>query len=431
MDADGPNSMKKMIIQSGFAAFALAAAMTSGSPLAAGAEGGSAAVKTTQASKVTLRRSTTQPASVHAFYEAELHAKVSGYLKSVAADIGDIVKAGQALAVIDVPEMMKGYESQQAEVDRTESARKQFRAAIDVAKARVEQAGAEIGKARAQADAATLEYKRIEELVRTKAVTQRLADETLSRKLAAEAELAAVKASQVVAVANLRASEADAAGADASAIVARKQLEEMEVMMRYATLKAPFAGVVTERNVDPGDFVRNAQAMSDTGKPLFSVARVDKMRVRVPIPERDAVYVKKGDKAEFVCRALGDRPIEAVVSRTSRRLDPTTRTMLVEIDLPNDDGRLIPGMYGTISIMIDEKLNAVVIPSNAVRYGATGESVVYVLKGGDTIAHTPVKVGHDDGHTIEILSGLSGSEEIVTGMLGRLQDGASVTVVKN
>lgn len=423
--------MKNKQLHQGAATFALVAAMAAGAFHATAAEGGSTAVKTTQVKKAALRRSTTQPASVHAFYEAELHAKVSGYLKNVEADIGDVVKAGQTLAVIDVPEMLKGFESQQAEVERAESARKQFRAAIDVAKARVEQAGAEIGKAKAHADAATLEFKRIDELVKTKAVTRKLADETLSRKLAAEAELASVQASQAVAVANLRASEADAAGADASAIVARKQLEEMDVMMQYATLKAPFAGVVTERNVDPGDFVRNAQTMSDPGKPLFSVARVDKMRVRVPIPERDAVYVKKGDKAEFLCRALGDKPIEAKVSRTSRRLDSKTRTMLVEIDLPNADGRLMPGMYGTISIVIDEKLNAVMIPSSSVRYGLAGESVVYVLSGGDKITHTPVKVGHDDGHSIEILSGLNGSEQIVTGMLGRLKDGASVTVVKN
>lgn len=424
-------NMKKTIIRSSLSTLALVAALSVGASYASAAAGSSTPVKTVQAQKVTLRRSTTQPASVHAYYEAELHSKVSGYLKSVAADIGDVVKGGQTLAVIDVPEMMKGYESQQAEVERTESARKQFRAAIDVARAKVDQAEAEIGKAKAQSNASTLEYKRIEELVRTKAVTQKLADETLSRKLASEAELASVKASQAVAVANLRASEADADGADASAVVTRKRLEEMEVLMQYATLKAPFAGVVTERNVDPGDFVRNAQTISNPGKPLFSVARMDKMRVRVPIPERDAVYVKKGDKVEFVCRALGNKPIQAKVSRTSRRLDSKTRTMLVEIDLPNEDGRLLPGMYGTISIMIDEKLNAVVVPSNAVRYGLAGESVIYVLRGGDKIAHAPVKVGHDDGHNIEILSGLNGTEQIVTGMLGRLKDGASVTVVKN
>ncbi len=390
-----------------------------------------AAVETTQPKTVTLRRSTTQPATVHAVHEAELYAKGSGYLKSLSADIGDTVKAGQPLAEVDVPEMAKGYESQQAEVARLESARRQYRAAVEVARARIDQARADVGKAKAEADAVVLEFKRIQSLVKTKAVTQRLADESLSRKLAAEADLASVKASEVVAKANLSAAEADAAAADAAATVARKRLEEMEVLMAYATLKAPFAGVVTERSVDPGDLVRNAENASSVGKPLFGVARVDKMRVRVPIPERDAIYVKIGAGAEFTCLALGPTPIKAKVSRVSRRLDPRTRTMQVEIDLPNSDGRLLPGMYGTVTVELEEKQSALVVPSGAVRFDQTGkESVVYVVKGGNKIAHVPVKLGHDDGHNIEVLAGLTGSEQIVTGMLGRLPDGADVTVVK-
>ncbi len=403
----------------------LAAAIGMGAASAFGA-----AVQTTQPKTVTLRRSTTQPATVHAFYEAEVHAKVSGYLKSVEADIGDAVKAGQTLAVVDVPEMAKGYESQQAEVARLESARKQYRAAVEVARARIERARADVGKAKAEADAVILEFKRIQSLVKTKAVTQRLADESLSRKLAAEADLASVRASEVVAKANLTAAEADAAAADAAAIVARKRLEEMEVLMHYATLKAPFDGVVTERNVDPGDLVRNAANTGAVGQPLFGVAQVDKMRVRVPVPERDAIYVNVGDAVEFSCKAFGSEVIKAKVSRVARRLDPKTRSMLVEIDLPNDQGRLLPGMYGAVTILLDEKPDTVVVPSGSIRFNDDGsESVVYVLQGGATIAHVPVKVGYDNGVDVEILSGLKGSEQIVTGMLGRLKDGAEVSVV--
>jgi len=387
-------------------------------------------VQTTQPKKVTLRRSTTQPATVRGYFEAELHAKVSGYLKSVSADIGDAVKAGQVLAVVDVPEMVKGYESREAEVARQESVRKQYRAAVEVARARIEQARADAGKAKAEADAVTLEFERIQSLVKTKAVTQRLADESQSRKLAAEADLASVKASEVVAKANLTAAEADAAGADAAAIVARKRLEEMEVLMQYATLKAPFDGVVTERNVDPGDLVRNAENAAAVGKPLFGVAQVDRVRVRVPVPERDAIHVNVGDAVEFTCRALGSEIIKARVSRVARRLDPKTRSMLVEIDLPNDKGRLLPGMYGSVTIMLDEKPDTVVVPSGSIRFNDDGsESVVYVLQGGNKIAHVPVKTGYDNGNDVEILSGLEGSERIVTGMLGRLNDGAEVTVV--
>ena len=384
-----------------------------------------AVVETTQPKQTTLRRSTTQPATIHAYFEAGIHAKVTGYLKSISADLGDTVKAGQTLATIDIPEMVKGLESQKAEVDRLESARKQYRAAIDVAKAKVEQAKADIGKAKAQADADQLEYDRIAKLVETKAVTQKLLDESLSRKLASEADLASMKASESVAVASLRASEADAASADAAAVVASKRFEEMQVMVDYATLKAPFAGIVTERNIDPGDLVQAASGKD--AMPLYGVAQVDKMRVRVAIPERDAIYVNVGDAAELNCKAIG-ATIKTQVARIARRLDPQTRTMMVELDVPNADGRLIPGMYGTVTILLEEKQNAIVVPSGSVRFDASGDqSVVYVVQG-NKVSHVAVKLGYDDGHTIEILSGLTGGEQIVTSMLERLNDGDTVTL---
>ena len=361
------------------------------------------AVKTVSPQKITIRRTSSQPATARAWHEAELFAKVAGYASKVTADIGDAVKAGQTLMLIDVPEIIKTYERQQAELSLLEYKREQFQASV--------------GVARAELGALQSEYNRVQALIKTKAVPQRVGDETKSRYESAKARL-------VVA-------EAEVKSAASSVMVGRKTLEETEVMMQYASLKAPFAGVVTQRSVDPGDLVRNEVSSERSREPLFTVSKIDVLRVTVPVPERDAVWVKKGDTAKMEFPAIPGEPLKNVVARRSGRLDPKTRTMAVEVDIPNANGRLIPGMYCKVEIIMQEKL-ALVVPSEAVRFDLTGgESIVYVVKDDNSISHVPVKIGIDDGHNIEILSGLSGGEQVVMGMLGRLKDGQEVSVLSN
>jgi HlyD family secretion protein len=361
------------------------------------------AVKTVSPQKTTIRRTSSQPATVRAWHEAELFAKVAGYASKVTADIGDVVKVGQILMQIDIPEITKTYERQQAELSLLEHKREQFQASV--------------GVARAELEALKSEYNRVQVLIKTKAVSQRIGDETKSRYESAKARLVV--------------SEAEVKSAASSVIVGRKTLEGTEIMMQYASLKAPFAGIVTQRSVDPGDLVRNKVSSGDSQGPLFTVSRVDVLRVTVPIPERDAVWVEKGDAARMDFPALPAETLTNLVARRSGRLDPQTRTMTVEVDIPNANGRLIPGMYCKVEIIMQEKL-ALVVPSEAVRFDLTGDvSHVYVVKDDNSILRVPVKTGIDDGHKIEILSGLSGGERIVAGMLGRLKDGQVVSVLGN
>ncbi len=360
------------------------------------------AVKTISPQKTTIRRTSSQPATARAWHEAELFAKVTGYAIKVIAEIGDKVAAGQILMQVDVPELIKKYEKQRAELSLLDYKREQFQASV--------------GVVRAELGALQSEYDRVQILIKTKAVTQRVGDETKSRYESAKARL-------VVA-------EAEVKSATSSVMVGRKTLEETEVMMQYASLKAPFAGIVTQRSVDPGDLVRSGIASGGSSEPLFTISKVDVLRVTVPIPERDAVWVKKGDVAEMVFPALSGETLKNVVARRSGQLDPETRTMAVEVDVPNANNHLLPGMYCKVEIIMQEKL-ALVVPSEAVRFDQTGDvSIVYVVKR-DSILHVPVKTGIDDGHNIEILSGLNGGEHVVTGMLGRLKNGQEVSVLSN
>lgn len=356
-------------------------------------------VKTAAAQQATLRQTTSQPATARAYHEAELHAKVSGYAASVKVDIGDRVKQGHVLLEIAVPEMVKSYEKSQAHLQLLQLRHERLKAQVNVAEAEFK--------------ALDSELSRVRQLLQTKSISQKVGDETTSRHASAKAQLEVARI------------ESKSAAVEVE--VARKAMEEIETLIAYATLKAPFAGVVTRRSIDPGDLVRD-RAGSSAGEPLFVVARTDLLRVTVPIPERDAVWVNPGDLAEISFPALPGKTFKANVARTAGALDIATRTLTVEIDLPNPQGELLPGMYGTVVIAMREK-TALIAPSDAIRFDTTGSKpTAFVVRNG-TVSLTPVTVGMDDGHHIEILTGLKAGDELVTGLLGNLTDGQSVKVV--
>lgn len=223
--------------------------------------------------------------------------------------------------------------------------------------------------------------------------------------------------------------EAGVKAAAAQTDVVRKELEELATLMQYAILKAPFKGVVTQRNVDPGDLVRNFQATSETShKPLFEIAELDRVRLRIVLPETEAPLVRVGNAVFLKLRSLPDQKFEGTISRLSRRLDESTRTMMIEADLPNTEGLLIPGMYGEATVTLQETPDALVVAATAVRFDETGNSSVYVVGADNTINVVAVTTGFDDGRQIQILDGLDASARVAGGMLGRLRTGQKVKV---
>ena len=398
-------------------------------------------VKVVRPQKTTLQQKTTQPATLHAYHQAELFAKVSGYLKELKVDIGSSVEKDDVLGTIKVPELEKAHERQEATILHLTEEEKRSQAGIDLAKANVQaavasrdQAKADINKTDAQLTADRAEFVRVEELVSTKSIAGRLLDEARkklesSQAAKTSAEAASNSAEANVSVANsqqaVAAAELDAS--KAATDVARKQLEEMDVLMAYATLKSPFKGVVIERNVDPGDLVRNIQTASDyRSRPLFVIAQLDKIRVRIAVPENEAPWAEVGDTVTLQLRAMPGRKIPGRINRTAGALDESTRTMLIEVDLPNTEGALLPGMYGEATIILEEKADALMLSAAAVRYNATGGSFVYVVDSGGTIRKFDVTTGLDDGKEIEITSGLNENARVVDSMIGTLEPGQKV-----
>jgi RND family efflux transporter MFP subunit len=329
-------------------------------------------------------RQSIQPVTAAPFHVAEFGSMVTGYVAEVSADIGDRVKAGQPLARIDVPDIAQLLRSHQAEAKR---------------------AATDIEAARGRLNASQAEWERVEALVKTATVTAKAGDEARERLEAAKAEL-------------------DASEARLTAAQARSA--ETQAMFDYATLKAPFDGLVIERSVDPGDLVTAAGKAGANGLPLFRVARTDVLRIIAHLPERDALWAHPGDPVTLAFDALPGSALEAKITRVASALDGATQRMRVEIDWPNAEPALPPGLFGRATITLEKREGALVIPATALRASREGP-LVYVVKDG-RVRHQPVKLGIDDGGFVELTAGVQAGDRVVDGSVDRLADGAAVEV---
>jgi RND family efflux transporter MFP subunit len=390
--------------------------------------------------KGALARLTTQPGSVQAFESVQLFAKVSGFLKSQSVDIGDRIKKGQILAVVDVPELEKQAERDSAAVDQAKAKVLQMSARVTSAKADLDAAQAKLKQAVATANSSaawvrwrTIQHQRMKDLFATRSIEEKLVDESKERKEAAiEAEEAA-KAAVGTATAEINArtakilqAEADVAAAASEVKVAEAELKKVQVQLAFANIVAPFDGVVTHRGMFPGDFVK---AASESGnQPLLTVQRTDKMRVVVQVPDRDVIYTDVGDPATLEIDALPGMRFSAKVSRIAQSQDPQTRLMRVEIDLLNTSGKIRDGMYGRATILLDRGADMFSIPASCLVHksddGATGS--VYVVRDGH-VHLVPVRLGEDNGLRVGVVSGLMLDDQVVLHPGNTLSDGAAVT----
>jgi RND family efflux transporter MFP subunit len=196
--------------------------------------------------------------------------------------------------------------------------------------------------------------------------------------------------------------------------------------LEYTAIQAPFDGVVTLRTIDPGDMVYQASSPKGKTEPLLRVAKLDTIRVKTYVPERDAIWVNAGDAATVSFDALPGRAFSAPVARVAGVLDPATRTMLVEIDLANPDGQIRPGFYGQTRIALERHDGALALPPSAVRTDDAGAYVLVVA--GDTARRKNVAIGLADTQWVEIASGLGEADRIIAAPPAGLRDGTPVSV---
>jgi RND family efflux transporter MFP subunit len=306
------------------------------------------------------------PADVQAFVQATIHARASGYLKNWSADIGDHVTNGQELAEIDTPELDQQLAQARAELD---------------------QANANLTLAKVTADRWT-------DLLKTASVSEQ---ETVEK------------------TADYTLKKADVEAAQANV----KRLEDLK---NFDHITAPFDGTVTARNTDIGELIA-----ADSGPELFRVAQTDPLRIYVRVPQPFIHAIAPGQKAGLTFTELPGRIFEAKVTRTAGAVDPASRTLQVELQVPNPKGEILAGSYAQVRFNEAAVTNVLTLSDNALVFRAQGMQVALV--GDDSkVKLQTVTLGRDFGTTVEILAGLNATDRVINNPPDSIADGMTVQV---
>jgi multidrug efflux system membrane fusion protein len=309
------------------------------------------------------------PATVQAYIESPIFARTNGYLQKWYQDIGSRVTKGQLLADIDTPEVDQ-------ELLQARAARQQVSAQLELAK---------------------VSSDRWANLRKSDSVSQQEADQQSSAYTQAQANLAAADA-------NVR------------------RLEQLE---SFKHIYAPFSGVLTKRNIDVGALVNSGNGGAN--REMFDVAQIDPLRVYISVPQTNAADIHRGQKAHLELNEFPGQKFEGTVVRTADSIDPATRTLLTEIDVPNKQGTILPGAYAQVHFGVKVSGTHLTVPGNALLFRGEGPRAAVV--GSDNHVHlNPVTIGRDYGTSVEILSGVSESDKIVLNPPDSLEEGEQVQI---
>ena len=345
-------------------------------------------------SRVTRSLGTSQlilPGNIQAVTEAPILARATGYIRKRYVDIGDRVKAGQVVAEVEAPEL-----DQQI---------LQANAAIDQAKSSVQQAEAAIQQGRANENLARLTAGRMSNLLGRGVISKQDNDNAQAQYAAQQANVEALT---------------KAASAMRSAVAAAEaNLARLTQIKTYQTVRAPFDGVITLRNVDTGALVNEGSTL------LFRVAQTGMLRTYINLPQADAESVRVGQHAIISIAELPGRKFDGTVTRTSNALDPATRTLLTEVQVRNADGSLMPGMFAQVDLTVPRKNPPLIIPGDTLVVRSDGPQVA-VLRPDATVHYTRVELGRDYGDRLEVLSGLEEGQRLVVNPSDEVREGVKV-----
>ena len=317
-----------------------------------------------------LFKEVTIPAEFRPYAEVELHAKVSGYVKEMNADFGDKVKAGQLLATLEVPELRDELHNAQAAEN----------------------------KAEADYTNAHLAYTRL------------LAVNREHPNLVAQQDLDNAAANDQAAAAAIAAAKAD--------------VEKYRTLVGYTQITAPFDGVVTRRYADPGALIQAGTSSDTQALPLVRVSDNYRLRLDFPVTVDYVKDIRLGDSVQVRVESLNGKTFTGTISRFTDHVNENTRTMITEIEVPNPELKLVPGMYATVTLKVEKRPQALVIPIEAV----VGDKppMVYVVNRDNQIEERPVKLGLETPDKYEVLSGLHEGNLVVIGNHSKLQAGQKV-----
>ncbi|MFD1139677.1 efflux RND transporter periplasmic adaptor subunit [Larkinella insperata] len=311
------------------------------------------------------------PGELVAYRDVDMYAKVSGFVKSIHADVGTEVKAGQLLALAEAPEL-------NAQLSAAESRLKSQEALYIASKAN---------------------YDRYVDAAKTPGtVAQSMIEQTLAKKESDYAQLQAAKASY----------------------------KEIADMRKYLEIRAPFSGVISLRNVSTGAYIGPSGKGSEL--PLFVLTEQKKLRLVVSVPEAYTGYVDQGDEVSFTVKAFPDRKFTGKVQRLAGALDKRLRSERTEVDVANNDRKLLPGMIAEVTIPLPTKNNTFVVPKSAVINSTTGVFIVKVVN--QKAEWVAVQKGMEDGDKIEVFGDLKDGDQIITTATEEVRNGSPIRSVK-
>lgn len=377
-----------------------------------------------------------QPGSIEAFEETPIVPKISGYVRKWNVDIGDRVKKGEILAELWIPDVVADLNQKKVEVQQSRKMLDVTQSHLASTAAAVEEARAGLSRARANLKFWQMQLERFNKLDRS-VIDKQVKEETRNQLQSAEAGVKEAEAKVAHSEADHKESEAVRNKSRVDIAVAEAARAKMQALVNYAALTAPFDGIIARRrNINTGDFVQSPSGA--TNDPLYVVQRRDRMRIFVEVPETDVVWVKDGTAARIRIPALKHREYAGTVRRMSYSLKRQSRTLLAEIDLPNPDDLLRPGMYAYVTLQV-ERSNVLTLPADAVAIqGDVNEgcqNYCFVLENGK-IRRTLIEVGGRGEGRVEVLkkqvqgawADFSGEEKVVQGELSVLADGQEVRV---
>jgi len=450
-------------------------------------------VNTVHPVRKTLVRQVEQAGSILPEAQAELYAKVPGYLKFIQRDlthqcagqlvanqfvrvlsssftspaesvlqglgplettwqrspqknIGSFVKEGDVIMILDVPELKSDIaqksailQQREAELIQNRAMSHTFEAGLEAAQAKQKSALAELHRAQAECEYRQGELQRLQSLVKDRTVTEELVAEkrnqvnaTLAACEAAQAKIDAEKAEYSVASSKLTAARADLLVKEALVAVAKEDLERARVLDHYSVIRAPFDGVITSRNVDEGDFIQNAS--TGQSRLLMTLTAVDHVRISLQVPEKEAPWTRIGAEAIIRLDAHAKQDLHGTVSRIARALDTQSRTMRIEVDLDNANHKLMPGMYGHVTLILQRIENAMAIPATAV-FSRRGENYIVLADKGQA-RRVPVVIRFDNGEELEVVLmvdnkevPLTGNEELIVSNKGEIGEGQRIKAI--
>jgi RND family efflux transporter MFP subunit len=215
--------------------------------------------------------------------------------------------------------------------------------------------------------------------------------------------------------------------AAAAAEGAKQQMERRRTFLEYTKITAPFAGTITARFADPGAMIQSAISSSTQANPLFTLMDLDTVRIYVSVPQESAMLAQAGVPALLTIKEMPGVEIKGHITRTTKSLDPATRTLLVEIDLPNKDHRLQPGTFANATLALEQHPNVLTVPPAAIEPATNGGSKSLFLVENGKVRRVPIKTGIDDGGWVEVVEGLTGNEDVIVVGKNNLAEGQAVT----